>query len=216
MSAPPTPVKPSDVTSWNRSHSHFSINECLGNCKEQDREEEGSEGAAAPLPISPWPLWLYQSGWGRQRQGKGHRPVLWGPSCPLTAFLSGPEAAQGVGKPQSYVVRSGWPLASLGSGPGVTLGVPANLHQLDSPPCHCSGTSLLLSDQLSSLLTLAFEDFSFILGTTQTLLWSQGAVHIFPLEGRCSGWSHPPIFLLATSDPSSSPAPVPPPPGSLP
>ena len=165
MCAPPTWVKHSDVVFWNGSHSHFSINECLGTCKEQDQEEEGSEGAAAPMPISLWLLWLHRSGWGRQRQGKGHRLVSWGPSCPLTAFLAGPEvpheATQGVGKPQSDVVRSGWPLASLESGPGVTVGVPATLHQLDSPPCHSSGTSLLPSDQLSSLLTLAFEDFQF-------------------------------------------------------
>lgn len=31
-------------------------------------------------------------------------------------------ARRGVGKPQSDVVRSGWPLAFLGLGPGATLG----------------------------------------------------------------------------------------------
>lgn len=78
VSAPPTWVKHSDVASWNGSHSHFNINECLGNCKEQDQEEEGSEGAVAPMTISLWLLWLHRRRMGETEAGQGPQTSLVG------------------------------------------------------------------------------------------------------------------------------------------
>ena len=67
---------------WRRyasiSHSHFSINECLGNCKEQDQEEEGSEGAVAPMTISLWLLWLHRRRMGETEAGQGPQTSLVG------------------------------------------------------------------------------------------------------------------------------------------
>lgn len=83
---------------------------------------------------------------GQTEVGEGPQASLLGALPSFHRILSRPRdssvAGWGVRKPQSDVVRSGWPLASLGPGPGAVLGGWTTSHRPDSLPCPCVETSM--------------------------------------------------------------------------
>lgn len=127
-------VRRPDVASWNGSYSHFSINEFLSNCRERDqREKEVRQGSPSyanlPRPRGVELAVIFPAALVRMGQtevGEGPRASLLGAFPSFDRILGcpsdSPVAGRGVRKPQCNVVRSGWPLASLGPGPGAALG----------------------------------------------------------------------------------------------
>lgn len=160
-------------------------------------------------------LWLLLLRWPVRGRQAGQRPQ----ASLMGALLSSdrifghpsefPVAGWVVGKPQSDVMRSGWPLASLGLGPGAALGAPPTSQLPDSPPCSCSCSCSGISmapchpqDQTCKFLALAFENFQSYPRALQTLLRSHGTVHLAPPQS-VPGMPFPPSHSSLRHIPST-------------
>lgn len=174
-------------------------------------------------------LWLLLLRWPVRGRQAGQRPQasLMGALLSSDRILGHPSefpvAGWVVGKPQSDVMRSGWPLASLGLGPGAALGAPPTSQLPDSPPCSCSCSCSGISmapchpkTKRASSLLWHLRTSSLILGPYRHYCVPTELCTLPHLRLCLECPSHPPTHLSDTSHPPTSPSPVPPPPGSLP
>lgn len=115
------------------------------------------------------------------------------------------------------MVRSGWPLTSLGRGPEGGSGISDHFHQPNPPPCSCSGTSHkspLPTDQTLHLPASSSSLTWILCSTPSGHIPTSGP--LLRLCGHLEYSSHPLAVPRTHLIHPEGPASMPPPPGRLP